>query len=144
MISSISPAIGRAASRANLFILAAIIGLNVAEDDDEEEVEDDELVAVFDARPGILCVTSGDINIPNKRPTHSSFHVASMGRIFSRNVLLPLRLSMEIRSFGSALLLTFLSLWWTDVGSYDENAEDDTGDDKEELTGKNCEDELEE
>jgi hypothetical protein len=102
MISSISPAMGRAASRANLFILAAIIGLNV-EDDAEEEL------AVFDATPGILCVTSGAMNIPNNRPTHSSFHVASIGRIFSRNVLLPLRLSIEMSSLGSALPLRCLS-----------------------------------
>lgn len=54
MISSISPAMGRAASKANLFILAAIIGLNVEDDEEEEEVEDDEVLAVFDARPGIL------------------------------------------------------------------------------------------
>ena len=103
-MSSISPAMGRAASRANLFMLAAIIGLNV-EDEDEAEEE----LAVFDATPGILCVTSGDMNIPNKRPTQSSFHVASIGRIFSRNVLLPLRLSIETSSLGNALPLTLLS-----------------------------------
>ena len=51
---------------------------------------------------------------------------------------------MDIRSFGSALLFTFRSLWWTDVESYDGNAEDDTGDDKDELTGINWDDEVDE
>ena len=54
IMSSISPAMGSAASSANLFILAAIIGLNVEDEEDEEEVEDEEVLAVFDARPGIL------------------------------------------------------------------------------------------
>ena len=135
MMSSISPAIGRAASSANLFILAAIIGLNV------EEVEEELAVAVFDVKPGILWVTSGDMNIPSNRPTHSSFQVASIGRIFNRNVLLPLRLSIEIKSFGSVLSLTLLSFWWTEVELYDgkeeEEEEEVAEEEEEEVTGMN-------
>ena len=97
MITSISPAIGRAASIANLFILAANIGLK--DDDDDDEV-DEEILALM---VGVLCVTSGDMNIPRSLPTQASFQVASIGRAVRRRTDFPCLLSITTKNFGALL-----------------------------------------
>ena len=100
MITSISPAIGRAASIANLFILAANIGLKDDDDDDDEDDVDEEILALM---VGVLCVTSGDMNIPRSLPTQASFQVASIGRAVRRRTDFPCLLSITTKNFGALL-----------------------------------------